>query len=152
MVELVPKENPVLRQKTEQVKDFDSVGFLVDELFNKLENLEGVGLAAPQIGKSISAAVLKYTRKKDDKANISDIPETVLFNPKIIWRSKEKELQTEACFSLPKQEFEVERYKKIHIEYNTKSGKREKLKAKGLFARAIQHEIDHLNGILICDK
>ncbi|MFH1855387.1 MAG: peptide deformylase [bacterium] len=152
MVELVPKDNPVLRKKTEQVKDFDSVDFLVDELFNKLETLEGVGLAAPQIGKSLSVAVLKYTRKKDDKADISDIPETILINPKIIWRSKERELQTEACFSLPKQEFEVLRHKKIHIEYNARSGKREKLKAKGLFARTIQHEIDHLDGILICDK
>jgi len=152
MVELVPREHPVLRKKTEQVKSFDSVNILINELFSKLETLEGVGLAAPQIGKSLSVAVLKYTRKKDDKADISDIPETILINPKITWRSKEKELQTEACFSLPKQEFEIERYKKIHIEYNARSGQREKLKARGLFARAIQHEIDHLDGILICDK
>ncbi len=152
MVELVPKENPVLRQKTEQVKSFDSVDVLIMELFNKLENLEGVGLAAPQIGKSLSVAVLKYTRKKDDKADASDIPQTVLINPKIIWRSREKELQTEACFSLPGEEFEVARYKKIHVEYQNKFGKREKLKARGLFSRAIQHEIDHLDGILICDK
>jgi peptide deformylase len=152
-MELIDPSNPILRQKASQIQAFDQkLAIFVNELFGKLETMEGVGLAAPQIGTSLAVAVIEYTRKKeDDPKEVKDIPKMALINPKVIWCSKDKELQTEACFSLPKEEVDVLRHKKIHIEYQDVSGKRKKLKAKGFLARALQHEIDHLNGILIID-
>lgn len=152
-MELIDQNNPILRQKAEQIQAFDQkLALFVNELFAKLETMEGVGLAAPQIGVPSAIAVIEYTRKKDDDPKeVKDIPKTALVNPRIVWCSKDKELQTEACFSLPKEEVDVLRHKKIHIEYQDPSGKRKKLKAKGFLARALQHEIDHLNGILIID-
>jgi len=153
-MELVDQSNPVLRQKAQAVTEFsESLNKLVNELFLKLSTLEGVGLAAPQIGSSVAVAVIEYQRKDSDQDDkiIRDIPRTILINPRITWASKDTDVQKEACFSLPKQEVEVSRFKKIHVEYQDLTGKKAKLKAKGFFARVIQHEIDHLNGILICD-
>jgi len=152
-MELVDKKEPVLRAQTAKISAFDKkLSVLVGDLFTTLEGMEGVGLAAPQVGKSVSLAVIEYTRgKEDDPQEVKDIPKTVLVNPKITWRSKEIEVQKEACFSLPGVEIDVARPKKIHLVFQDESGKREKIKAKGFFARAIQHEVDHLNGILIID-
>lgn len=151
MLELIDKDNQILRQEAQKINTPNKkVLNLIDQLFIKLATLEGVGLAAPQVGESIALAVISYKRKKDDK-DIPDIPKTVLINPVICWRSKDTEVQSEACFSLPKVEVTVPRHKKIHLEFIDESGKRRKMKAKGFLARAIQHEVDHLNGILITD-
>ena len=150
-MELVTKDAKVLRQKSKTVSKVDKkIVDLVESLFEKLETLEGVGLAAPQIGTPYQVAVIEYTHKNDEEEP-QDIPKTALINPRIVWCTKDKETKTEACFSLPKTEVAVPRFKKIHVEYVDESGKKKKIKAKGLLARAIQHEIDHLNGILITD-
>ena len=142
----------MLRERTKKIEKFDNeLQVLVDDLFKYLEGLEGVGLAAVQLGYPISLTVLEYCRTKKDEKEIPDIPKTVLINPKILWRSKDMDVKIEACFSLPKIEIEVPRYKKIHLEYQDETGKRHKIKAKGFLARVIQHEVDHLNGKLICD-
>ncbi len=151
-MELVEFENPILRKEANKIEKFDNeLILLAEEMFKMLEGLEGVGLAAPQIGKPIKLAVIEYARKEKDDKDIPDIPKTVIINPRICWKSKDTELQTEACFSIPKKEFSVPRHKKIHLEYFDTSGKRQKIKAKGFLSRVIQHEIDHLEGRLICD-
>ena len=149
---LVDSNNPILRQQAKKVEKFDKeLLVLVDEMFNFLGGLEGVGLACVQVGIPKSLAVLEYNRIDKDEKDVQSIPKTVLINPKIVWKSKDQDIKIEACFSLPKVEVQVPRYKKIHLEYQDETGKRHKIKAKGFYARAIQHEIDHLNGVLICD-
>lgn len=151
-MELVEFNNPILRQKAKDVDKFSpELNILIDEMFQKLEGLEGVGLAAPQIGVSIQLTVIEYNRSDKDSADIPSIPKTVLINPKIVWKSKDTDIQTEACFSIPGKEYPVPRFKKIHLEYFDQTGKRHKIKAKGFLSRVIQHEIDHLAGKLICD-
>lgn len=150
-MELVKADEKILKEKSKEISKFDQeITNLIEQLFTKLETLEGVGLAAPQVGIPLKITVIEYTRKKDDDdKEIKDIPKTALINPRIVWCSKDRDTKTEACFSLPKVEIEVSRYKKIHVEFQDEKGKKKKIKARGFLARAMQHEIDHLNGILI---
>jgi peptide deformylase len=149
-MDLIESSNPILHEKTKPVEKFDKeLLILVENLFQYLEGLEGVGLAAVQVGVPTCVAVLEYTRQEKDEKEMQSIPKTVLINPKITWKGKDQDIKIEACFSLPKFECKVPRYKKIHLEYFDEVGKRHKLKAKGFLARVIQHEIDHLDGKLI---
>lgn len=151
-MELVDFNNPILRKVSKKVESFDNdLSILVQEMFKKLATLEGVGLAAVQVGEPIQLAVLEYNRTDKDEKDVPSVPKTVLINPKIVWKSKDTDLQVEACFSIPGKEYPVTRYKKIHLEFFDETGKRHKMKAKGFLARAIQHEVDHLQGKLICD-
>lgn len=102
---------------------------------------DGVGLAAPQIGQNIALAVIN---SKDGAF--------CLINPKIIKKSWARELGQEGCLSVPGIFGKVRRHKKITLIYLDREGKKIKLTAQGLMARVLQHEIDHLNGILFIDK
>jgi len=110
-----------------------------------------VALAAPQIGISKAIVVTGY-KSQDKKAE--KIPELVLINPQTIETSKEKIKDEEGCLSLMDEEIrgEVERAKNIILEARDEKGKIKKIKAKGFFARVLQHEIDHLNGVLFVDR
>jgi len=154
-MEILSSPNPILKTKTKDIVKIDqAVRSLIKTLFDVLSTKDGVGLAAPQIGQPYNVAVLYFepTQKhiKEDP-DIKPIPKTVLINPKIIWQSKEQDTLKEACFSVVKNEVAVPRAKKIHVEFLDESGHKRKLKAKGYFARAIQHEIDHLQGKVITD-
>lgn len=102
---------------------------------------DGVGLAAPQIGKNIRLIVIN---SKDGVF--------CLVNPKFIKKSWARELGQEGCLSIPGVFGEVKRHKKISLAYYNQEGKKVKLTAEGMMARVIQHEIDHLDGILFIDK
>lgn len=137
--------DPILRQKTRLLtrkeitsKDFDQL--LLDmELTMHEEN--GIGLAAPQIGQSIRLAIVK-----------TDEGILPLINPRVVKKSFKKELGEEGCLSIPKVYGTVKRPIQITVEIEDKSGKKVKFKAKGLFARVILHEVDHLEGVLFTDK
>lgn len=141
------KDNKILRSRAEPVEKITSE---TRELIRKMKKImktnSGVGLAAPQIGiqKQIFVAELIY----EDEENGTFY---AAVNPKIINLSKEKEKLEEGCLSLPKVYGEVERPKKIVVEYLDEMGKKKRLKASGLLARIFQHEIDHLNGNLFID-
>lgn len=142
------KDNKILRAQAEPV---DKVTPEIRELIRKMKKImkasNGVGLAAPQIGiqKQIFVAELLYEGEENGIFY-------AVINPKITNISKEKEKLEEGCLSLPKLYGEVERPKKIHVEYLDEMGKKKRLKASGLLARIFQHEIDHLNGGLFVDK
>ena len=132
----------VLRRKALQVKRFDAaLGRLLDDMVESMHHYEGIGLAAPQIGVSKQLVVIQ-------------IPEGELLelvNPEIVASSGE-EIDVEGCLSVPETYGEVERCTNVTVVARNRRGEEVQLEAEGLLARALQHEIDHLQGILFTDK
>lgn len=143
MLKIITHPNKILRKKTQEIENVldPEVQQLAQDMIEVMNKDEGVGLAAPQIGKSLSLITVDF---KDGPL--------VLFNPEITFFSKKKEKEEEGCLSLPKKYGQVERSHKIRVRTVDREGKKIKFNAEGLFARVLQHEIDHLNGILIIDK
>lgn len=130
----------------------DSLGELTARMRHIMHRHDGIGLAAPQIGISRRIAVLELTGDEQEKKEGQNFPFTILINPEIIWSSKAKETKEEGCLSLPGVAVDVERSTSVRVKTTTLEGKRITIRAEGLFARALQHEIDHLNGILITKR
>jgi peptide deformylase len=135
----------VLRQKT---APFDFSRFtkkeiteLVRAMRETMKGASGIGLAANQIGLNLSLFVAKTERKLH-----------AVFNPKLVWVSKEDDEMEEGCLSIPKKYGIVRRSTVIWVEGQNARGQKIKVKHFGLLARVFQHEIDHLNGILFIDK
>ncbi|MBU1074770.1 peptide deformylase [Patescibacteria group bacterium] len=141
--EIITEGNPILRKKSDTIKnpmDSDVQEFIPDLVKMMLEE-DGIGIAAPQVGKSIQMIVV----------NQKDGP-LVLINPKVKSKSMRTEIAEEGCLSVPGIFGLVKRSKKAKVEALDKNGKSVTIKAEGLFARVLLHEIDHLNGILFIDK
>jgi peptide deformylase len=137
----------VLRTEADSVVAFgDQLRSLVRDMFETMYHEEGIGLAAPQIG--VSSRVIVIDLRREDH---EDEP-MALVNPRITWTSSETAKQTEGCLSIPGLEEIVERPAKIRVEAHDPAGERIELHADDLLARALQHEIDHLDGILFLDR
>ncbi|HAV93182.1 TPA: peptide deformylase [candidate division WOR-3 bacterium] len=133
--------DPVLRIKSEDINESaKSLKNVIKQMTNVMKYEEGVGLAGNQIGITKRIIIIDVNEKP-----------TVMINPVIKDHSKEKELQYEGCLSFPNFNVIVERYKEIDGEFLNSSGVKESIHLEGLYARAFQHEIDHLNGVLIID-
>jgi len=158
-LEILTEPDPKLHEKCKKVKVFDDKlkKLALDMAETIKENHGTIGLAAPQVGNQIRMIAIEYDPKKylsDEELKTckeKPIPLTVLVNPKITWHSKEKEFGDEGCLSLPDIEIPIERAKDIHVLAQNLEGKKLKIRASGYFARVIQHETDHLDGILITD-
>jgi peptide deformylase len=141
----IPKNNEILRKKSLPVNEEKVLTEEFKELCEDLEETmikkEGVGLAAPQIGRNIRMIVV----------NTKNGP-VVMINPKIIKKSLLKEWGEEGCLSVPMTFGDVKRHKKVTCIFCNRRGKKDQIKGSGLLARVIQHEIDHLDGILFIDK
>lgn len=149
-MKIITYPNPILREKSKKVLKIDaSILKFIKSLVETLRNSYGVGLSAPQVGKLLKIIVIEL---KKEKENDSEIPLTILINPKITFKSKEKETQDEGCLSLPNIWGPVKRSVKIVAQALNEKGEIIEIKAQGLLARVIQHEIDHLNGILFIDR
>ena len=111
---------------------------------------KGVGLAAPQVGENIRVIATSQRDKKKTKDKF--LGETIMINPKIIEKSKETILREEACISLPNCTGMVRRYYAITVEFLDLKGKKQTKKYKEFNAVIVQHEIDHLDGVLFMDK
>ena len=136
--------SPVLRQKSPRVTAVDDeVRRLVDDLFETMHAAKGVGLAANQIGVARRVAVVDVGEE--------DPPPLVLINPVIVERSEEDETAEEGCLSIPDIFGDVTRSARVVVEALDQGGKKLRTEAHGYKARAIQHEIDHLDGILFLD-
>jgi len=135
-----------LREKSEPVKAVDAqVRALVDDMFDTMYKAPGVGLAAIQIG--IPRRIVTVdTAKKDEPKN----PQ-VFINPEIVWSSEEKNTYEEGCLSIPEYYEEVERPAAVTVKYLDLDGKKQEVEATGLLATCLQHEIDHLDGVLFVD-
>ncbi len=131
----------ILRHRAAVIKKIDKdIKRLILDMGKTMLVNEGVGLAAPQVGESIRLIVI----------NTKDGP-LALVNPKITRRSWSKEWGEEGCLSLPDFKAKIKRPKNISVIYWDKNANKIKIKAEGLLARVIQHEVDHLNGVLIID-
>ena len=133
--------DPVLRQKASRVKTIDkSIKKLIDEMLETMHSASGVGLAAPQVGIPLRVIVI----------GIPDEEELALINPQIVRRTGER-LVTEGCLSIPGYFAYVPRAELVRAKGLDRTGKEIRLKADDLLAQALEHEIDHLNGVLYTD-
>jgi peptide deformylase len=143
MIVLYP--DPILRQKAKKIAPEEISSPEIQELiFNMLETMEkndGVGLAAPQIGKSLRLCVMKNEGKT-----------YVLINPKFKSKSWRKVVAEEGCLSFPGKFLSIKRSALVKVFALDKNGQEIVLKADGLLSRALQHEIDHLDGVLFIDR
>lgn len=138
---LVIHPDPILRLPTEPVTEFnDGLRSLLESMFETMDHDRGVGLAAPQIGILRKIIVVSYKRRR-----------LALINPEIKSQAG-IEWGEEGCLSIPHLRLMVPRSKRVEVVGQTPSGKHIVLKEHGFVARILQHEIDHLNGILILDK
>ena len=133
--------SPLLRQRCDEVKSVDhDVRALVRDLFDTMYAAEGIGLAANQVGSAQRVAVIQ----------VGDHPELVLINPEVLETEGEVK-DEEGCLSIPDIFGDIDRAQRIVFETTNLDGERERHELTDLFARAVQHEIDHLNGILFLD-
>jgi peptide deformylase len=136
--------DPVLRLKAQEVEEFDAdLAQLVDRMTRLMQQAHGVGLAANQVGVLRRVVVLQA----NDEAEPS-----VLVNPTILDRSDETEEDTEGCLSLQGVVIPVERAVSVRVEARDADGAPVELELEGLAARVAQHEVDHLDGVLIVDR
>jgi peptide deformylase len=118
---------------------------LVDDMFETMYEAPGIGLAAIQIGVPKRVIVMDLAKKDDPKEP------RVFVNPQVLWRSDEKNVYEEGCLSIPEFYEEVERPAKVRVKFLDATGAEQELEASGLMATCLQHEIDHLDGILFID-
>lgn len=154
-LQIVTLPDEVLRKKARPVTKFDDdLQSLIDDMIETMRAANGVGLAAPQIGRSIQLAVIETLPKVDEDGE--DIPDSrelfVIVNPRIVWESRDVIDGIEGCLSIPGYVGEVERAHAVRVRAQDRRGKQIKLRLKGWTARIFQHEIDHLNGVLYIDK
>ena len=138
--------DPLLRKKSLSVEKVDKdIRNLMDDMISTMYDAPGIGLAAVQIGVPKRVVVMDLSKNPDRKKPMYFI------NPEIIWKSNVNSSYEEGCLSIPNQFAKVERPDKCHIKYLDYEGNEKKLEAEGLLSTCIQHEIDHLNGILFID-
>ena len=143
---VVIEPDPILRKKSESLYQVNNdIRKLLDDMLKTMYAAPGIGLAAVQIGILKRIIVIDISKKEEKKNPI------FLINPEIIFQSKETSTYEEGCLSLPGHFAEIERPAKCKIEYIDYNGKKAELEAEGLLSTCIQHEIDHLNGILFID-
>jgi peptide deformylase len=144
--EIVLLGEPVLRQEAEEVESFDDdLRGLVRDMFETMYHAEGIGLAAPQVGVSKRVLVVDLRREDEPEARVA------LVNPVVAWASDEVDKEPEGCLSIPGLEDVVVRPWAVRVEGFDPKGQPVTIEADELFSRALQHEIDHLNGVLFLD-
>ena len=138
--------DPILRKKCEPLdKVDDGVRKLMNDMLETMYAAPGIGLAAVQIGILKKLVVIDISKEEEKKNPLFFI------NPEIVYKSNQTSVYEEGCLSLPGQFAEIERPSECTLNYIDYDGKKKELKAKGLLATCIQHEVDHLNGILFID-
>ena len=152
VLKLYEYPEPVLKKKAQKVEKVDAeLQKLLDDMLETMYSSAGIGLAAPQIGVSKRIVVIDVEQEDDDNGVKQGNP-LFLVNPEIIWRSDEKVCGEEGCLSVPKQRAEVERFAQVKVRYWDYDGKEQEILGDGLLAICLQHELDHLDGILYIDR
>jgi len=144
--EIIVVPDPRLKLVSEPVATVDSrVRKLADDMLETMYDAPGIGLAAIQIAEPQRIVTIDLARKEEPKKPV------VLINPEIVWRSDEVSVYEEGCLSIPEYYEEVERPAKCRVRYLDLDGKAQELDCEGLMATCVQHEVDHLNGVLFID-
>lgn len=140
--------DPVLRQRAQEVDAFGSdLEELVQDMFETMYHASGIGLAAPQIGLSVRVMVVDVPESEEEEGG-----KLALVNPRIVEVDAQTERAPEGCLSIPGLEEIVERPASVVVEGRDPGGAPVKVEASGLLSRALQHEIDHLDGVLFLDR
>ena len=135
-----------LRLVSEPAKKIDpELRLLVDDMFDTMYEAPGIGLAAIQIGVPKRVIVMDLAKKDEPKEP------RVIINPQLLWRSQERMIYEEGCLSIPEFYEEVERPAQVRVKFLDVTGAEQELVASGLLATCLQHEIDHLDGVLFID-
>jgi peptide deformylase len=142
-MEIIKYPNKILDKKTKKVKKplDEEIQKLIKSMKETMEKSDGAGLAAPQVGESLRICAIQYGGEV-----------FAMINPKITSYSREKEISDEGCLSFPGQFFPIKRSVKVKVRYVDEEGKETKKKVEGLLARIMQHEIDHLDGIVFIKR
>ena len=145
LLEILQAPHPLLKKKAKPVTRVDeALRRLAADMFETMYKAPGIGLAAPQVGFSERLIVL-------DVADGEERRPLTLVNPEIVWRSSDRATAEEGCLSLPGHFADVTRPQAVKVRYLTGEGLERELETDGLLARCVQHEIDHLDGILFVD-
>ncbi len=144
LLNILKYPDPFLKRPAEAVGEDEDVTGLVEDMFETMYNARGIGLAAPQVGVGKRLIVL----------DVSPVDETAkplaLVNPEIVSREGKEESE-EGCLSVPELNVKITRASRVTVSGHTPGGERVQVAAEGILAIALQHEIDHLNGVLIVD-
>ena len=144
--QILIEPNKILREKSLYVENVDKdIQILMDDMLETMYAAPGIGLAAIQVGIPKRVIVLDIKQKEGQKNPIC------LVNPEIIEKSKNNSTYEEGCLSVPGQFAEIDRPDKCHVKYLDYYGEKKEIKAEGMLATCIQHEMDHLEGILFID-
>ena len=154
--------DPILRAKGKRIETVDDhVRTLAENMLETMHDANGVGLAAQQVGHALQLTVLDVSQVEDRPSTLNidghPVPDLaaamplVLLNPTLLL-GKERESGTEGCLSFPDITAEIDRSISVAVEAETLDGEQVQIEASGLLARALQHEVDHLNGILFIDR
>jgi peptide deformylase len=138
--------DPILRKKAKPIERVDEeLRRLADDMLLTMYDAPGIGLAAPQIGLSRRLIVMDPAKEDQPKTPI------VMVNPKILERSEEMRVHEEGCLSIPDFTAEIERPAKTRVGFIDREGKALEMELEGIWSTLVQHEIDHLNGVLFID-
>ena len=142
---IITVPDPLLKSISKPVdKVNNEIKNLINDMFETMYNAPGVGLAAVQIGIPLRVVVIDISKEDERKPHF-------FINPNIVWRSDKTSIYEEGCLSIPNQFAEIERPESCRVEYLDLNNKKKEIEASGLLSTCIQHEIDHLNGVLFID-
>lgn len=145
--EIITIPDPVLRENCSPIEDITpELKTLMQDMLETMYDAPGVGLAAPQINIPIRLIVMDAAQKEDDEKE-----PIIMINPKILSSSDEFSLYEEGCLSIPEYFAEIERPAIVKVGYRDEEGKEQERECEGLLATVVQHEIDHLDGMLFID-
>lgn len=145
---IITVPDPVLRAKAQEVARVDdALRTQMDKMLQTMYDAPGIGLAANQVGLLNRVLVMDLSRRTEEE------PAAPIFmaNPQVIWESEDISVMEEGCLSIPEQYADVERPARVRVKYLNYQGKEAELEAEGLLSHCVQHEIDHLNGVLFVD-
>ena len=138
--------NPILRQKSLEVQEVDdNIRKTLDDMLETMYESNGVGLAAPQVGLLQRMLVIDISAKEETKQPLK------MVNPRMVWHSDDIQTCSEGCLSIPNQFAPVDRFLTVRIEYLDENGEPQDLTATDFLAVAVQHEMDHLDGVVFID-
>ncbi|GAA6212556.1 peptide deformylase [Hyphomicrobiales bacterium 4NK60-0047b] len=145
--EIITIPDPVLRENCSPIEDITSeLKTLMQDMLETMYDAPGVGLAAPQINIPIRLIVMDAAQKEDDEKE-----PIIMINPKILSSSDDRSVYEEGCLSIPEYFAEIERPAIVKVGYRDEEGKEQERECEGLLGTVVQHEIDHLDGVLFID-
>jgi peptide deformylase len=140
--------NPVLKEVAKPIENItEAIKKQAADMVETMYDAPGIGLAANQVGQLNRLFVMDVNYRKNDQSRDA----VILINPEIIWRSEEMSVMEEGCLSIPQQYAEVERPKTVRVKYIDLAGQVQEMEGSDLTSHCLQHELDHLNGILFVD-